>query len=39
VNRYLKAEGGMVEMTDLSRLKISPKYKEEFLDMLLHNKL
>ncbi|MDD4191578.1 MAG: LytTR family DNA-binding domain-containing protein [Mangrovibacterium sp.] len=39
VSRYLKAEGGMVEMTDQSRLRISPKYKEEFLDMLLHNKL
>jgi len=39
VSRYLKADGGMVEMTDQSRLKISPKYKEEFLDRLLHNKL
>ncbi|MGE4586632.1 MAG: LytR/AlgR family response regulator transcription factor [Mangrovibacterium sp.] len=39
VIRYLKAEGGMVEMSDHARLKISPKYKEEFLDRLLHNKL
>jgi two-component system LytT family response regulator len=39
VSRNLKAEGGMVEMTDQSKLKISPKYKEEFLDMLLSNKL
>ncbi|MEL7587307.1 MAG: LytTR family DNA-binding domain-containing protein [Prolixibacteraceae bacterium] len=39
VSRYLKAEGGMVELTDMTRLRISPKYKEEFLDKLLHNKL
>ena len=39
VSRYLKADGGMVEMTDKSKLKISPKFKDEFLEKLLHNRL
>ncbi len=39
VSRYLKTEGGMVEMIDKSKLKISPRYKDEFLERLLHNKL
>jgi len=39
VSRYLKTDGGMVEMTDKNQLRVSPKYKEELLDKLLHNRL
>ena len=39
INRYVKTDGGMVEMTDKSQLKVSPKFKDELLDLLLHNKL
>ncbi len=39
VSRYLKTDGGMVEMDDKSHLKVSPKYKEDLLDKLLHTKL
>ncbi len=39
VSRYLKTEGGLVEMTDKSMLRVSPKYKEDLLDKLLHNRL
>ncbi|WP_321286562.1 LytTR family DNA-binding domain-containing protein [uncultured Sunxiuqinia sp.] len=39
VNRYLKTDGGMVELADKSQLRVSPKYKEELLDKLLHNRL
>lgn len=39
VNRYLKTDGGIVEMTDKSMVRVSPKFKEDLLDKLLHNKL
>ena len=39
VSRYLKTDGGLVEMTDKVQLKVSPKYKEELLDKLLHTRL
>lgn len=39
VNRYIKTDGGIVEMSDKSMLRVSPKYKEDLLDKLLHNRL
>lgn len=39
VDRYLKTDGGLVEMSDKSKLRVSPKYKDELLDKLLHNRL
>lgn len=39
ISRYVKTDGGMVEMTDKSQLKVSPKFKDELLDRLLYNKL
>ena len=39
VGRYLKTDGGIVEMADMSQLKVSPKYKDELLDKLLRSKL
>jgi len=39
VERYLKTDGGIVEMSDKSQLRVSPKYKEDLLDKLLHNRL
>lgn len=39
ISRYVKTDGGMVEMIDKSQLKVSPKFKDELLHLLLHNKL
>jgi two-component system LytT family response regulator len=39
VNRYLKIDGGMVEMADKSLVPISAKFKDEFLNQLLYNRL
>lgn len=39
VNRYLKTDGGMVEMKDRTQLPISPKFKDDFLNRLLYNKI
>ena len=39
VERYLKTDGGIVEMSDKSKLRVSPNFKEDLLDKLLHNKL
>jgi len=39
VNRYLKTDGGMVEMKDKTQLPISPKFKDEFLNRLLYNRI
>ena len=39
VNRYLKTDGGLLELIDKSQLRVSPKYKEELLNKLLHNRL
>ncbi len=39
VNRYLKSDGGMVEMLDKTQLPVSPKFKDELLDRLLYNRL
>jgi two-component system LytT family response regulator len=39
VVKYIKASGGMVEMKSGEMLKVSPKYKNELLGRLLHNKI
>ena len=39
VNRYLKTDGGVVEMTDRTQLPVSPKFKDDFLTRLLYNRL
>ncbi len=39
VVRYIKAQGGMVELRSGELLKVSPKHKEDLLNKLLHNKL
>ncbi len=39
VNRYLKADGGMVEMNDKTQLPVSPKFKDELLNRLLYNRI
>jgi len=39
VNRYLKCDGGLVEMNDKSQLPVSPKFKDELLNRLLYNKI
>jgi two-component system LytT family response regulator len=39
VVRYIKAQGGMVELKTGELLKVSPKHKEDLLNKLLYNKL
>ena len=39
VNRYLKTDGGLVEMSDKTQLPVSPKNKDELLNRLLCNRL
>jgi two-component system LytT family response regulator len=39
VVRYLKSDGGMVELKTGEKLKVSPKHKENLLNRLLFNKL
>lgn len=39
VNRYLKTDGGVVEMADKTQLPVSPKFKDDFLNRLLYNRL
>ena len=39
VNRYLKTDGGMVEMIDKIQLPVSPKFKDKLLNRLLYNRL
>jgi two-component system LytT family response regulator len=39
VERYLKTDGGIVVMSDKSRLRVSPNFKDDLLDRLLHNRL
>jgi len=39
VNRYLKTDGGTVEMKDKTQLPISPKFKDDFLSRLLYNRI
>jgi two-component system LytT family response regulator len=39
VNRYLKTDGGFVEMMDKTQLPVSPKFKEELLTRLLYNRI
>jgi len=39
VSRYLKTDGGMVEMVDKTQLPVSPKFKDDFLNRLLYNRL
>jgi two-component system LytT family response regulator len=39
VNRYLKTDGGVIEMLDKTQLPVSPKFKDELLDRLLYNRI
>ena len=39
VNRYLKSDGGIVEMNDKTQLPVSPKFKDELLNRLLYNRI
>ncbi len=39
ISRYLKTDGGMIELTDKTQLRVSPRYKDELLDRLLHNRI
>jgi len=39
ISRYLKTDGGMVEMADKTQLPVSPKFKDDFLNRLLYNRL
>ncbi len=39
VNRYLKTDGGLVEMLDKTQLPVSPKFKDELLNRLLYNRV
>lgn len=39
VVRYIKAQGGLVELKTGEQLKVSPKYKDNLLNKLLYNKL
>lgn len=39
VNRYLKTDGGVVEMMDKTQLPVSPKFKNELLNRLLYNRV
>ncbi len=37
VTKFLKTDGGIVEMSDKSQLRVSPKFKDELLNRLLHS--
>ena len=39
VNRYLKTDGGVVEMIDKTLLPVSPKFKDELLNKILYNRI
>lgn len=39
VNRYLKSDGGVIEMIDKTQLPVSPKFKDDLLNRLLYNKI
>jgi len=39
VNRYLKTDGGLVEMKDKTQLPVSPKFKDELMNRLLYNRI
>ncbi|OFX34451.1 MAG: hypothetical protein A2W90_14020 [Bacteroidetes bacterium GWF2_42_66] len=39
VTKFLKTDGGIVEMSDKSQLRVSPKFKDDLLDMILHSRL
>jgi two-component system LytT family response regulator len=39
VNRYLKSDGGVIEMIDKTQLPVSPKFKDELLNRLLYNRI
>lgn len=39
VNRYLKTDGGLIEMMDKTQLSVSPKFKDELLNRLLYNRI
>ncbi|HET6559563.1 MAG TPA: LytTR family DNA-binding domain-containing protein [Prolixibacteraceae bacterium] len=39
VNRYLKTDGGVVEMVDKTLLPVSTKFKDELLNRILYNRI
>ncbi|MDX9880933.1 MAG: LytTR family DNA-binding domain-containing protein [Prolixibacteraceae bacterium] len=39
VTKFMKTDGGIVEMSDKSQLRVSPKFKDELLNLLLNSKL
>jgi len=39
VNRYLKTDGGVIEMLDKTLLPVSPKFKDDLLNRLLYNRI
>ena len=39
VNRYLKSDGGVIEMVDKTQLPVSPKFKDELLNRILYNRI
>lgn len=39
VSRYIKTDGGMVELLDKTHIPVSARFKEELLSRLLYNKL
>lgn len=39
VNRYLKTDGGVVEMIDKTLLPVSAKFKDELLNRILYNRI
>lgn len=39
VNRYLKTDGGVIEMVDKTLLPVSSKYKDELLNKILYNRI
>ena len=39
VNRYIKSDGGVIEMVDKTQLPVSPKFKDELLNRLLYNRI
>lgn len=39
VNRYIKLDGGMIEMLDKTKLPVSAKFKDGLLNRLLYNKI
>ena len=39
VNRFLKTDGGVIELIDKTQLPVSPKFKDELLNRLLYHRM